>query len=312
LVGRRGRQQKTIRRQDQRRHARHGIGPRRGRFQLVPRQAGAQHRAHPLPQALRMKLVNLVPVHQNKGERPRRQHPAQRAAQPHQPKFLLRILEVRESNGIHDRQGWHIQQAMYQHQAEERPERPRQGEPQQCQPADAMTERQEFFGRKVAVAKLVAKEHPHDGRERKRIQNASLLPRRKTQAGQVAEDERQPRAPDEKLQQHHDKQFGTGGHNSDRSSVIAPSVIHRPPSINENREAIIAFSITTTASKGTSAPDVFQERLNVVPGSGKTRSKGIDNQNITDPQPRSVIQIRVGFLKLERFAWPGCGLLRSP
>src|SRR6266566_2015725 len=53
-----------------------------------------------------------------------------------------------------------------------------------------MTERKELLRGKIAVGKLVAEKHAHDCGDGKRIQ-----------------DQRQPRAPDEEFQNHHEEKF---------------------------------------------------------------------------------------------------------
>ncbi len=72
-----------------------------------------------------------------------------------------------------------------------------------------MAERQEPLRREVAVGELIAEEHADDRRDRKGVENPGLLARREAQTRQVAEDQRQPRAPDEELQDHHREQLQT-------------------------------------------------------------------------------------------------------
>ena len=71
--------------------------------------------------------------------------------------------------------------------------------------ADQMAERQELLRGKIAIGKLVAEKHAHDGGDGKCVQNPGLLRSGELQAGQIAVDQRQPTAPDEKLQDHHDE-----------------------------------------------------------------------------------------------------------
>src|SRR5207249_823053 len=70
-----------------------------------------------------------------------------------------------------------------------------------------MTERKELLRGKIAVGKLVAEKHAHDCGDGKRIQDPRLLPWFESEAGEVAEDQRQPRAPDEEFQNHHEEKF---------------------------------------------------------------------------------------------------------
>ena len=96
---------------------------------------------------------------------------------------------------------------MYQHQAEERPEIAREGQANHGHAADELTEAKKLFRSEITVRKLVAKKHADDGSDREGIKNHGLLTGRKTEAGKIAEDQRQPRTPDEKFQHHHEKQF---------------------------------------------------------------------------------------------------------
>src|SRR3974390_3028748 len=69
-----------------------------------------------------------------------------------------------------------------------------------------MAKSQKSFGGEMPVGVLVAEEHPHDRRDRKRVENPGLLDRRKFHAWKVTIDQRQPAAPDEEFQHHHHEQ----------------------------------------------------------------------------------------------------------
>jgi len=94
-----------------------------------------------------------------------------------------------------------------EHQTEKRPEGAGEGEAQHGQAAHELAEGEEFFRGEIAVGELVAEEHAGDGRRREGAENAGLLRRRKTEGWQIAINERQPRAPDEKFQHHHEEKF---------------------------------------------------------------------------------------------------------
>src|SRR5437773_5149997 len=70
-----------------------------------------------------------------------------------------------------------------------------------------MTERKELLRGEIAVGKLVAEKHAHDCGDGKRIQDPRLLPGFEAEAGEVAEDQWKPRAPDEEVQNHHEEKF---------------------------------------------------------------------------------------------------------
>jgi hypothetical protein len=74
-----------------------------------------------------------------------------------------------------------------------------------------MTDRQELFCREVAIGELVAEEHADDRGNRKGVEDPALLGRAEAEAGQVAEDQGKPGAPDKELQHHHQDQLESNG-----------------------------------------------------------------------------------------------------
>ena len=79
------------------------------------------------------------------------------------------------------------------------------------EPADEVGEREELLRGEITVGELVAEEHPDDRGDREGVEDPGLLAGREAEARQVAEDERQPRAPDEKLERHHREERAAGG-----------------------------------------------------------------------------------------------------
>ena len=63
----------------------------------------------------------------------------------------------------------------------------------------------------IPIRELVAEEHADDGGDREAAENPGLLARGEAEAGQIAEDQGIPRAPDEELQHHHQEQFEANG-----------------------------------------------------------------------------------------------------
>ena len=196
---------RLIGRQQQRRPAGNHISPFGRALQCGASQSIGQRRADPPGNPVWIGRLHFVPVHENKRERPRGQNPAERAAHADETE-VPGVLQVRERNLVGNRKGRHVKQAIDQHQTEEWPECLRHRQAEQCESAHEMAERHEFFRRKIPVGKLVAEEHADDGGHRKGVQNQGLLHRRKIQAGQITENERQPCAPDEKFQNHHAEQ----------------------------------------------------------------------------------------------------------
>src|SRR5262245_54742335 len=70
-----------------------------------------------------------------------------------------------------------------------------------------MRERQEFFGREIPIRELIAEKHSDNRSSREGIQNNRRLPKPEAQARQTAENERQPRAPDEEFEHHHQEEL---------------------------------------------------------------------------------------------------------
>src|SRR5262249_17472401 len=94
-------------------------------------------------------------------------------------------------------------------QAKERPKLSRQGAAQDGQASDEMAESEEFFRGKISIRELIAEKHAHDRSNGKRVQNPGLFAGLEAEARQVAEDQRQARPPDKKLQHHHEEKFET-------------------------------------------------------------------------------------------------------
>jgi hypothetical protein len=70
-----------------------------------------------------------------------------------------------------------------------------------------MTDCEKLLGSEISVSKLIAEEHRQDGRGGECIQDQRLLKGIELQCRQIAEDQRQPSSPDEKLEKHHREQF---------------------------------------------------------------------------------------------------------
>ena len=68
-----------------------------------------------------------------------------------------------------------------------------------------MAERKEFLRGEIAVRELIAEKHTDDGGHGKGIEDHGLFRGCEFQAGQIAENQRQPGAPDEEFQHHHQK-----------------------------------------------------------------------------------------------------------
>ena len=69
----------------------------------------------------------------------------------------------------------HEEEAVQEHQAEERPERLLVGQAEHRQAADQVAEGQELLLGEIAVGELAAEEHPGDRRDRERVEDPGLL-----------------------------------------------------------------------------------------------------------------------------------------
>ena len=65
---------------------------------------------------------------------------------------------------------------MNKHQYKERIETRREAAAKYGQPANQVTEREEFLRGEIPICKLIAKKHPNNRGHRKRIENERLLP----------------------------------------------------------------------------------------------------------------------------------------
>ena len=89
--------------------------------------------------------------------------------------LLLGVLQVGERDRVGHRERRHVEEAVEQHQPEERPERLLIGQRQHRQAADQVAERQELLLREVAVGELAAEEHAGQRRDREGVEDPGLL-----------------------------------------------------------------------------------------------------------------------------------------
>ena len=88
-----------------------------------------------------------------------------------------------EGDRVGNRNRGDVNQAMDQHQNKERPEGGDKSAANNRDTADQVAESQEFFRSEIPIGKLVAEEHPDDGRNRKSVQDPCLLGGAESQAG---------------------------------------------------------------------------------------------------------------------------------
>jgi len=185
----------------------HEVSPDGGGFQGVAGEPGTQDGAERVDEAVRVGGMDFVPIDEDEGEGPRGQDPADGSSHADEAKFLLRIFHVRKGDGVGDGNGGDVEKAMHEHESEERPKFAGEGEAEHGRAAHEMAEGEKFLGGEVPVGVLVAEEHADDGGDGKGVEDPGLFERGEIQAGQVAKNQRQPRAPDEEFQHHHDKEF---------------------------------------------------------------------------------------------------------
>src|SRR4029450_5064092 len=128
-----------------------------------------------------------------------------------------------------------------------------------------MAGRQESLRGEIPISELMAEEHADDGGNREGAEDPGLFRCGEAEAGQIAEDQRQPRAPDEELQHHHQEQLRadrciharamTSSRNSRLArafaivaSAVAPTLQH---STMTGPSKPAAFSVAKTAAKST-------------------------------------------------------------
>jgi hypothetical protein len=97
---------------------------------------------------------------------------------------------------------------VHQHQREERPKIFDPIHRQDRNAANQVTYRHEFLRCEITVGELIAEEHGGDGRDGKCVVHPSALPVVEVKASlHIAVDQREPRAPDQKLEDHHQEKF---------------------------------------------------------------------------------------------------------
>ena len=107
--------------------------------------------------------VDRVPIDEDEGERPRGENPADGAAHAHETEFFLGIMQMREGDGVRDRDRRHIQQGVDEHETEEGGKIFSPIHTENGQPTDQVTDGHEFFRREIPVRELVAEEDTDHG-----------------------------------------------------------------------------------------------------------------------------------------------------
>jgi hypothetical protein len=190
--------------------------PLGGGFGGVPGEWIREGFAKPVDKAGGVGGVDGGPVDEDEREGPRGENPADGAAHAHDAEFLFRVLHIGERDRIGDRDRRHVEEAVHEHQQEEREKLFGETAAENRQAADEVGESEEFLGVKFPVSPLVAEEHADDRGDREGVQNQRLLSGREAEAGQVTEDQREPSAPDEKLEHHHEEEPAFAGRNNVR------------------------------------------------------------------------------------------------
>ena len=199
-----------------------GLQRRQGRAQPRDEPAGLRHRRH------------LRPVDRDEDERPARGDPADRPPDADPAELVLRVLQVGERDGVRHREGRHVEEAVEQHQPEERPERLHVGQAEHRQPADQVAERQELLLREVAVGELTAEEHPGQRRDGEGVEDPGRLVAGEVQVvPQVQAEQGQPGSPDHVFEEHHHGELGADGGIHRRFTRIA---VCRPSRPEEDRK----------------------------------------------------------------------------
>ena len=146
--------------------------------------------AEPVDETGGVRGIDGGPVDEDENEGPRGENPADGAAHAHDAEFLLGVPHVGERDRVRDGDGRHIEQAVDEHQEEERQELLGETATEDGETADEVGEREELLGVEFAVGPLVAEEHADDRGDGEGVQDQRLLAGREAEAGEVAEDER--------------------------------------------------------------------------------------------------------------------------
>jgi hypothetical protein len=174
-------------------------------------QSRSQGRAQPVNESLGINRLDPRPIDKNEREWPRRQNPPNGSTHADNPEFLLRILHMGKRNRISDGNRWDVEQAVHKHQRKKRPKRSRPGERQDGNATDQVTDGEKTFRGEIPIRKLIAKEHPNDRGNRESIEDPGLFDGAESKARQITEDQWQPGAPNEELQNHHQEKLEANG-----------------------------------------------------------------------------------------------------
>ena len=149
--------------QNQRGNTGYDEGPLGGGLGGIAGQGIAEHGLDPFHDSFGMGGIDGVPVDENESEGPGGEDPADGAAHTNDTKLLGGVLHVGEGDGVGDGDGGYVQEAVHQHQHEERGKVFGEAASQDRQATDEVGEGEEFFGRELAVRPFIAEEHAHNG-----------------------------------------------------------------------------------------------------------------------------------------------------
>ena len=141
---------------------------------------------------------------EDEDERPARRDPADRAPQPDLAEVRRASVTWWKHDRVGQRQRRDVRELIDEHDREERPERCLQRQRQHRGAADRVADRQQLFGGHQPVGSLAADKQRDDAGDRLRREDpADLCAREMQDVAEIERQQRQPRAPDHVLEEHH-------------------------------------------------------------------------------------------------------------
>src|SRR5260221_9342915 len=110
---------------------------------------------------MRVGSMYLVPIDENKRERPCGQNPSDRSPYADESELFLRVLDIGKGDGVGNGVGRDVEQAMNHHETEKRPKSSSESQGQNRDTAHKVTESEKSFRGEMAVRILIAKKHAH-------------------------------------------------------------------------------------------------------------------------------------------------------
>src|SRR5687768_4591282 len=142
--------------------ASHDVGPSGEALGRFAGEGICENGADPFLESNLAERSHFIPIDEDEDEGPGGEDPTDGTAHADDPEFLLCILHISEGDGIGDRDGGDVEEAVEEHQTVERPKALGESATENGESANDVAEGEESLGGEISIGKLIAEEHSDD------------------------------------------------------------------------------------------------------------------------------------------------------